>query len=92
MTTPQDEKGLLAVLVQRLESQRLPRALEIKEAVDRGEKLNDFDLNFLQEIMADAKNIAPMLASHPELRELASKVTTLYREITEKALENEKAG
>ncbi len=92
MTTPQDEKGLLAVLVQRLESHRIPRALEIKEVVDRGEKLNEHDLRFLQEIMADAKNIAPMLASHPELRELASKVTTLYREITETALENEKAG
>ena len=39
--TNQNEAGVLAVLVQRLETQRLPRALEIKDRLDRGDRLTD---------------------------------------------------
>ena len=92
MTDKQNEAGVLSVLIQRLESQRLPRLLEIKKSVDEGARLSDYDLNFLQEVLTDAQNVAPMVANHPELGALASKLTTLYREITETALANEKAG
>lgn len=91
MTDKQNEAGVLSVLIQRLESQRLPRLLEIKKSVDEGARLSDYDLNFLQEVLTDAQNVAPMVANHPELGALASKLTTLYREITETALANEKA-
>jgi len=33
-----------------------------------------------------------LIAEHPQLDPLASKLTTLYREITETALANEKTG
>ena len=92
MTDKQNEAGVLSVLIQRLESQRLPRLLEIKKSVDEGARLSDYDLNFLQEVLTDAQNVAPMVANHPELGALASKLTTLYREITETALANEKTG
>lgn len=92
MTDKQNEAGVLAVLIQRLESQRLPQLLELKTKVDQGERLSDHDLRFLQEVLTDAKNAHPLIANHPELGALASKLTTLYREITETALANEKAG
>lgn len=92
MTSKENESGVLATLIQRLESQRLPKLLALKEQVDRGERLSDHDLHFLQEVLTDAQHVAPMVASHPELTTLASKLTTLYREITETALANEKAG
>ncbi len=92
MTDKQNEAGVLSVLIQRLESQRLPRLLEIKKSVDEGVCLSDYDLHFLQEVLTDAQNVAPMVANHPELGVLASKLTTLYREITETALANEKTG
>jgi hypothetical protein len=91
MTNKQDDAGVIAVLIQRLESQRLPKLLEIKALVDQGARLSDHDLHFLQEVLSDAKQVAPMVANHPELGVLASKLTTLYREITETALANEKA-
>jgi hypothetical protein len=92
MTTPQDDTGVLAVLIQRFESQRLPRLLELKAKVDGGEKLLDYDLAFLEEVMADAVSNAPRLSGHPEYQALAGKVVGLYKEISEKALANEKAG
>lgn len=77
-------------LLQRLEKYRLPRALKLKEKVDRGELLNDSDMKFLDTMQKDAKKIQPILMRHPEYDELTTQITNLYREITEKALENEK--
>jgi hypothetical protein len=92
MTDPQNDTGLLAVLIERLESQRLPRALELKNKVDRGESIDEFDLAFLQEIVTDSARLKPLIERNPEHQELVGKLFGLYLEITEKALANEKAG
>ena len=90
MSDPKFDAGLGQVIVERLQSQRLPRALAMKEKVDRGELLDDFDLAFLQEILNDATAVKPYVDAHPESHELASKVSSLYNEIARKGLENAK--
>lgn len=92
MKDPQEDAGILAVIIERLESQRLPRALDLKEKVDRGERLDDFDFAFLEEVFADSQEIQPLIERHPEHQAFASKVIGLYHDITEKALANEQAG
>jgi len=92
MTTPQDDAGVLAVLVERFETQRLPRLQDLLTKVNGGEKLADYDLAFLQEVMADAASGKGLLERNPEYLALSSKVIGLYKEITEKALANEAAG
>ena len=92
MSDAQQDTGLLSVLIERLESQRLPRAFVLKDKVDRGETIDEFDLTFLQEVLADATKIKPLIERHPEHQELVSKLFGLYRDITEKALANEKSG
>jgi hypothetical protein len=84
------DAGLGQVIVERLRSQRLPRALALKEKVDRGEPLDDFDLNFLQEVLKDSAAIRPYVDAHPESHELAAKMSNLYNEIAQKGLENAK--
>jgi hypothetical protein len=91
MSESSQDLGLITVLLERLETQQLPRALALKEKVDRGEQLYDSDLTFLEEVFADARQIKPFLDRHPEYRELAARMANLYKEITDKALENEKA-
>ena len=90
MTDPTMDEGLIEVILERLEKQRLPRLLAIKEKVDGGNKLEDFDLDFLEQSMADAKNIIPIIDRRPAYQPLAAKVMDLYKAITEKALEIEK--
>lgn len=92
MKDPQQDAGMLAVLIERFETQRLPRALDLKEKVDKGGRLDDFDLAFLEDVFSDSQEIQPLMERHPEHQEIAAKMMGLYREITEKALANERSG
>lgn len=84
------DEGVITVLLERLSSQRLPRALALKEKVDAGEVLVDTDIQFLEQVFTDANQVKPFVDRHPEYQELASKMIGLYKEITDKALDNEK--
>jgi hypothetical protein len=83
------DAGLIEVLLERLEKQRLPRLLVIKEKVEGGRSLDDIDVDFLEKSMEDARNIMPIIDRHPEYQSLAAKVVELYKSISEKALEIE---
>jgi len=90
MNKPNKDLGIITALLQRLEKYRLPRALKLKEKVDRGETLDETDMSFLETVLADTNKIQPILKRHPEYHQLAAQLMSLYQEITEKALENEK--
>ena len=90
MTDASKDAGLIQVLAERFETQRLPHALSIKAKVDEGEVLDKFDIKFLEQVFEDANTIKPLLDRHPEWQPLAARMIDLYKEITDKALENEK--
>src|SRR5262245_36612538 len=83
------DAGTVQVLLHRLNNERLPYALKLKERVDRGERLNDFDMQFLGRVFEDAGAAQNLAARHPEFQPLVAQLTSLYGEITRKALENE---
>ena len=90
MTETSKDAGVIAVLIQRFEKERLPKALDMKEKVARGETLNEFDIAFLEEVFTDINKIKPLLDRHDEYHKLVGQATRLYRDITEMALQNEK--
>ncbi len=90
MTEQLKDTGVITALLQRLERERLPRALDIKAKVDRGERLGDEDMVFLEQVFSDASKLKPLLDRHHEYQSLVAKVIHLYKSITDKALENEK--
>ena len=91
MTEKSEDAGMVAVLIQRFEGERLPRALDLKEKVDRGGTLNDNDIAFLEQVFEDANTLKPLLDRHDEYHKLVAQAINLYKEITEKALANEKS-
>lgn len=91
MSQETDDLGLAMVVLERLEKERLPRALDLKAKVDSGQLLDDLDIGFLERVFADTEDAKPFLARHPEYQELATRTARLYEEITAKALANEQA-
>lgn len=91
MQNPAQDAGLIAVLMERFEKQRLPRILAIKEKLDRGGLLDDIDLALLREVLADSIKVKPLIDRHPEYQELAARMVRLYKEITAKAIENDES-
>jgi hypothetical protein len=85
------ETGTIAVLAKRMVEERLPKALELKERIDKGGLLNDLDLAFLEQVVKDAAAIKPLIDKDQRLKDVAASMLSLYKEISGKALENEKA-
>lgn len=84
-----EDTGTLEAILQRLNDFRLPRLLELKERVDDGETLTEYDLEFLEHALEDGRNIQGLIKRHPEVQPLAARVTALYHDIVAKGLENE---
>lgn len=91
MKQESDDLGMETVLLERLEKEGLPRAIDLKAKVDAGERLDDMDIAFLERVFARVKENRPFLAAHPQYGELAARLVDLYEQITSKALENEKS-
>jgi hypothetical protein len=89
MSESQNDTGTLQVLLERLNKLLLPRVLAVKMRVDAGEKLTNADIEFLRLVLADARQVEPLVVTHPQYSSLAGRVVSLYDEITRKALENE---
>lgn len=89
MNADTQESGIAAAIVERLETQRLPRALDLKAKVDQGEVLDDMDIGFLERVLNDANALRPLISRHPEYQPLAARMIDLYHDIISRALENE---
>lgn len=84
------EVGIAKVLIERLQRDRLPRILKIKEHVDAGRALEEDELGFLQRVLHDAQENAALVGSLPDCRELYAQVVHLCHDITATAVENER--
>jgi len=89
MKDPTDGLGTIIVLMERLNKDRLPRALAIRDRVDKGEKLSDRDRAFLKDSSDNIRRVTLLVVQHPEYQSLLDKVTKLISHISQKALENE---
>ena len=91
MVDENEDNGVVLAIVERMQTQRLPRALDLKAKVDEGGVLDDLDIDFLERVFADCNELKPLLARHPEYQDLAARMMSLYHAITTQALANEQA-
>ena len=91
MDQSKEDAGTIAALMIRFKEYRLPRAQRMLEKVNDGEKLSDSDIQFLKRVYKDGRNTQPLVKRHPEYNDLIARYISLYTEIINKGLENEKA-
>ena len=90
MYSSSEETALITAYVEKLQEQSIPRALAVKKRIDGGECLNQIEIMYFEEQLADAGSMMPLLKHHPEYQKLITELANLYHEITEKALANQK--
>jgi hypothetical protein len=81
--------GIMAMLVERFEGQHLGRLLELKSTVEGGGRLGEYDSSYLASVFFEAMQSKLLVDKHPEYHDLYTRAVRLYRDITERALENE---
>jgi hypothetical protein len=91
MTVSLKDLGVATALMTRCTTQRLPRVLRLKRKVEQGERLEDWDIEFLHEAFEGASRMKPLVDRIPAYQEIYARIALLYNEVTEKALHNEKA-
>lgn len=84
------DAGTIAALMIRMKEYRLPRAKRMLERVNKGEKLLDSDIEFLNRVVEDVRNSESLIMRHPENQSLVVRFMDLYTEIINKGVENEK--
>lgn len=84
--------GTILAVLKRFEEQRLPRALEIKARVDAGERLTEADMEFLRLVSKDSRDIKALADREPRWQDLYMRAVQLYKDILDRALENERRG
>jgi hypothetical protein len=72
-------------------SQNLPRIFALRDRLEQGERVSDEDIRYLRESFSDAMQSKPVFDRHPELAQVGAKIVTLYRDMSLKALDNERS-
>jgi hypothetical protein len=91
MTDESKDLGIAVVLLQQLSDETLPKGLEIKARLNQGERLDHWDIAFLEDLFKRAEQIRPLVDRHPEYQTVYAQAIHLYKEITDQALLNEKS-
>ena len=82
--------GAITAVMNRLHKYRLPRIMEIKETLDRGDALDEWSAAYLTRVIGEAQHVTSMVSKYPKYHALYGRLATFYRQITDQALENAK--
>jgi hypothetical protein len=91
MSSSSKDLGVITVLLQRLEQERLPVLMPLKKRIDAGETLTDSELEYLKDLIEEVHEagLYPLIERHPDYRHFLATVLSFYEELVGKALENE---
>jgi hypothetical protein len=84
------ETGILVTLVDRFIMLSLPRALTLRKKVRQGALLADMEIISLKALIQEALDNQHYVDERPEMHHVFLHATTLYCEIADRAIFNEK--
>ena len=84
-----NDQGVIYVLMEHFTHHLHPRAVEIERELDAGRRLSDEQIDHIAQVLEDGKALRPLIARHPEHRELAEGVFALYASLARRAWQHE---
>lgn len=90
MTMSRKDLGMAQVLLKRLNEEILPQALNMKQRVDKGERLTENDRHILEQVAEDSRVFLPLAERLPKFKTVAEEVMSLFAYIAAKDRENER--
>jgi hypothetical protein len=84
------DSGIIHVLLDRLNTLRMPRVLKLKEQVDRGEPLSSLDLEFLKRALSEGGEARRLAMRRPEYKPIVDQMAQLYNDVLTKGAQNER--
>ena len=90
MTSVLDDEGALQVVLEDYEKHKLPRIQHIRDRVDKGERLDDYDMKFLKDMYREIHQYESFVEEHPGYLRLYKSFVQIYCHIMDAALENER--
>jgi hypothetical protein len=91
MTQDERNAALVSAMLRHLNTRQLPKLFAMKERLDRGERVDPEDIRYIHDCLRHTLWVRYLCERHPDLRAICTHVTGLYKDITERALENETA-
>ena len=89
MTMSRKDLGMAQVLLKRLNEELLPQALSMKQRVDKGERLTEYDRRILAQVAEDSRVILPLVERLPQFKTVADEAMSLFAYIAAKDRDNE---
>lgn len=86
-----NDSGTIAALLERARI-RIPNLLEMKQRLLEGDTLGDIEIEEMHLIFEHAREVLEVFDRHPELQQMYTKMVSLYKEITQLALDNARTG
>ncbi|WP_421870326.1 hypothetical protein [Motiliproteus sp.] len=85
------QQATISALIQRFNHERLPRIQAMQRRVHQGERLGEMEILYMERVIRDLRRNQAKALGNPRFEALLSKVVALYVEVTDAALENERA-
>ena len=89
MVTRVHDSALFVVMMADFEREKVPRALQLLDKVNGGSSVDDFDIEFLEQIFFEARSLMPLLDRNPQFQDVGAQILGLCEEIMRQAFENE---
>ena len=83
------DRGVIYVVLEHFGRHLYPRALDIEKQLEAGERLSDAQLDHVADVLDGIMQLRPLIARHPEHRDLVAGVVSTYVGIAKRAMQNE---
>lgn len=83
------DRGVICAVLEHFATHMAPRTRELESKLDAGLPLNDEDIDHLARVLAQIRQVKPLVDRHPEYSDLAAGVISLYAVIVRRAWQDD---